>query len=194
MQKAFCFRAKRIGFQQRRNDEGFFWNAHVFKHTVQGQSTILLWCKVWFPFPWWKLLVHVSQNESRKNLNICQWWNIQLLTFGKPLENRLVCAERPSRRKLYEEFLCISEQLDRTRHICFIELNSFIMKHWWMAFFARYFSPSHVHIGNSVHLQRQRCKQQPKSLIFFAALLTKYNRNIMLVTTFKEKCWIGVVG
>ena len=49
------------------------------------------------------------------------------------------------------------------------------MKHWWMAFFARYFSPSRVHIGNSVHLQRQRCKQKPKSLIFFAALLTSTN-------------------
>ena len=62
------------------------------------------------------------------------------------------------------------------------------MKLWWMAFefFTCYFSPSRVHIGNLVHLQRQCCKQQPKSLIFFATLLTKYNRNKMLFTTFKE--------
>ena len=50
-------------YKQRRNDEGFCWNAqwHVFKHTFQGQSAMLLWCKVWFPFPEWKVLVHVSQ-------------------------------------------------------------------------------------------------------------------------------------
>ena len=31
--------------------------------------------------------------------------------------------------------------------ICCIEFNGLIMKHWWMAFLARCFSPSRVHIA-----------------------------------------------
>ena len=96
--------------------------------------------------------------------------------------------------KFQDSHVVSNSHLTISRVICFIELNGLIMKLWWMAFFARYFSPSRGHIGNSVHLQRQRCKQQPKSLIFFAALLMKYNRNKMLFTTFKIKSCIGVVG